>query len=593
MVKFFKSNLFFFILLFSVVFVVYGKAVNFGLTNLDDDTLTQRKAKHISNLKNIPQFFLTDCYFGKKTQYYRPILTISFSVESFVFGDNLKIYHTTNILLYIIALFIIFIFLSELHFNKTILKFLILIFAVHPILSSVPVWIPARNDTLLTIFFLSSLITFINYIKTNNTKYLIMHFLFFSLALFSKETTVLLILIYPILLYCFNLKTNKKQIIYNFCFLAVLLTVYFILRHYAVRTIDISIYFNNCSYFIKNIIVGTMLYIEKTIYPSTMHIFLYNIKPNTQTYIINLLVLILFIFIYLTQTTNRKKLIFAIFFSFLAILPTFAQEEYAFLTHRIVVSLAGIFIIFTSIIESINTKYPKMTKYLIWIFSFIFLLFSFCSFINIDNYKDEFSFWSKAYKDAPEYDIVYDALAKEYENKKELDIATQFSLQAINLNKCFNNYLTYAVISIAKEDYAEAKNVLLQLLNEDNSNILVYKHLSTISLIEKDYSKATEYAKKALENARFIDDKTTALENLAKIYSVSGNFQEAINTISELLKYDKNNPVYYKLLSMLYEDLNDYDNSVIYIRKALEIEPANEECINQLKNIETKLSTKH
>ena len=51
MVKFLKSNLFFFVLLFLVVFVVYGKAINFGLTNLDDDTLTQRNLKHISNLK--------------------------------------------------------------------------------------------------------------------------------------------------------------------------------------------------------------------------------------------------------------------------------------------------------------------------------------------------------------------------------------------------------------------------------------------------------------------------------------------------------------------------------------------------------------
>lgn len=593
MTKFFKSNLSFFLLSTVIIFIVYGKAVNFGITNLDDDTLITRNIKYISNLKNVPKFFLTDCYFKKQTQYYRPVLNISFAIEAFFIKNDLRLYHADNILLYILALFIIFVFLSQLNFNKTILKFLILLFAVHPALSSVPVWLPARNDILLTIFFLSSLIGFINYVKTNKVKFLILHLLFFLLSLFTKETAVLLIFVYPLIIYCFNLKINKKQIIINLFFIIPILIIYFILRHYAVRTVDLSMYFNNYSYYIKNTILGIMLYIEKIIYPTNMPIMLYNLKPTLQTYIVSISCIIIFTFYFFKDKANRKNLIFAVLFSFLAILPTFAQEEYAFLTHRLITSLAGILIILTLALEKLIIKYNKIKKYLFIIFIFIFILFSFCSFIQIDKYKDSFTYFKSAYKDAPDYHIVCELLAKEYANNEQtLELAKELVLKSIRLNKNFENCLTFSTILIKAKDLELSKHILYQLLELNNNNRLVYLNLSKIFLLEQNFEKAIEYAKKSTEYDNTIDEKIATFENLAKIYSVSGQYNNAINILKELLKYDNNNAEYYYLLSMLYEDLTDLNNSNIYINEAIKLKPNNENYINQRKNIESKLSTK-
>ena len=593
MLKIFKKNIFFLLILFIVSFVVYGKAITFNITNFDDDTFILRKSKYISSLKNFPRFFLTDCYLGNQTQYYRPILTISFAVEHLIFGTNLKVFHTTNILLYIFALFIIFVFLSKLNFNKDILKFLILLFAIHPVLSSVPVWIPARNDTLLTIFLLSSLINFVNYIKTNKTKFLIFHFLFFFLSLFSKETTVLLIIIYPLLIYCFNLKATKKQIKNNLFFVVPLLIIYFILRHFAVRSIDVFLYFNNFLYYIKTIVLGIMLYIEKIVYPTNMQILLFNLTPTLQTCVINVFVFITVLYFYLKRIIDRKILIFAILFSLLAILPTFIQEEYAFFTHRLIISLTGIIIILTAFFEKITKTCSKIKIYLIVSFVFVFLLFSFCSFTNIDKYKDSLTYWFQAYKDAPNYNVVCDALAKEYNTTKQFDRAIDLSLKAINLKNSFNNYLTYAIILFDKGEYEKSKDVFLQLLENDAKNFLIFKYLSNIFLIEKDSKNAIEYAKKALEFVDGIDNKIIGLENLAKIYSVSNDFQQAINIMLDLLNLDKTNSNYYNLLSLLYKDLNDYNNAILYINKALEIEPNNEEYLKHLKKFELKTSTEN
>ena len=72
----------------------------------------------------------------------------------------------------------------------------------------------------------------------------------------------------------------------------------------------------------------------------------------------------------------------------------------------------------------------------------------------------------------------------------------------------------------------------MQLLENDDKNFLIFKYLSNIFLIEKDSKSAIEYAKKALASVDGIDNKTDVLENLAKIYSVSNDFQQAIDDLT-------------------------------------------------------------
>ena len=322
---------------------------------------------------------------------------------------------------------------------------------------------------------------------------------------------------------------------------------------------------------------------------------LYEQKITWQTYTINFLAFIPLFFIYLKNIIDRKIVIFAILFSLLAILPTFAQEEYVFFTHRFIISLTGIIILITAIIEKIITKYQKTKKYFFISFVFLFFLFSFCSFKNINKYKDNFTFWNNAYISAPSYYDIYNQLAKEYATEKMYNEAIAFSIKSIELRKCFDNYLTYATILFQNKDYVLAKDLFFQLLEIDENNFLTYQYLSNIFLFETNYEKAIEFAKKAITSTQnqTIDEKIAVLENLARIYSIAGNFQEAINILFELLNYDINNPRYYKLLSMLYEDLNDYNNSILYINKALKFEPNNEEYKNQLKTIETKISAEY
>lgn len=498
MKKIINSNLFFLFILTIIIFIVYGKSINFGITNFDDDELIYNNMDFISDIRNIPEFFLNDCYFKKDTQYYRPVLNISFSLESFLFKDNLKVYHTTNILLYIISLFIIFVLLSKLNFNKTIVKFLVLLFAVHPVLSSIPVWIPARNDTLLTVFFLLSLINFINYIKTDKIKYLVLHFLFFFLSLFLKETMLLLIFIYPLLIYCFNFKINKKQIINNCFFVVPILIIYFILRHYSVQPVYISIYFNNFLYYMKNIFVGFMLYIEKLFYPATMPIMIYDIMPALQTYIVSICIVLFLIFVCYKKVIDKKIFIFAILFSFLAILPTFALEDYLFFTHRLIISLPGILIILTLMCEKLIKTYNKANIYLIIVFVLLFPLFAFCSFMQTDKYKNSLIYWINAYKDAPNFCIAYSGLAKEFIFLGNYDKAIELLFEAKKIKNKYAYDLDICSTFIAKGELDKAKERLLRM-TKLKDDFLTFRYLSEIFYIQGDLENSKIYADKAMK----------------------------------------------------------------------------------------------
>jgi len=80
--------------------------------------------------------------------------------------------------------------LSKIPKNKAF--FLSLFFALHPVLTQAVAWVPGRNDSLATIFIFSALIFFQRFLSKEKLMDLIFLSLFFLLALFTKESSILL-----------------------------------------------------------------------------------------------------------------------------------------------------------------------------------------------------------------------------------------------------------------------------------------------------------------------------------------------------------------------------------------------------------------
>src|SRR3989344_7101867 len=187
----------YYILIGIAAFAVYFQVLFFGYSYLDDNTLLLDNAAVYGNVDNAFRVFTTDFMAPVSGGfYYRPLLALSLIFNAKIAGTSAFLYHLTDVLLHVVAVLLVFKFFQTLGYKIKSALVASLIFAVHPALTQTVAWIPARNDTLATIFALAAFITFHEFLTKKHWQYLAWHLVAFFLALLSKENTVLL----PVLL---------------------------------------------------------------------------------------------------------------------------------------------------------------------------------------------------------------------------------------------------------------------------------------------------------------------------------------------------------------------------------------------------------
>jgi hypothetical protein len=178
------------ILIILVGFVLYLPSLFFSFSYFDDQVLILENFNFLRNLNNFGKAFEIEVFHtqGFSASYYRPILTLSFMLDAQVSGISPFFYHLSNIIYHLLASVLFFIFLKKIKIEEKISFYISLIFLVHPVLTQAVSWIPGRNDSLLTIFTLLSFIFLINYLENRNFWFLFLYFLFFFIALLTKES---------------------------------------------------------------------------------------------------------------------------------------------------------------------------------------------------------------------------------------------------------------------------------------------------------------------------------------------------------------------------------------------------------------------
>ncbi|HEX5654692.1 MAG TPA: DUF1736 domain-containing protein [Chitinophagaceae bacterium] len=137
---------------------------------------------------------------------YRPVSMVSFAIEYEFFGLNPQVYHAVNILIYaltaIILLFVLLRLLGNYHwslaFSTTIL------FVIHPVHVDVVANIKSRDELLGFFNFLLAVFFLLRDLDKPNWKKKILSYVFFFLALASKETLLTTVACIPLLLYYFR-----------------------------------------------------------------------------------------------------------------------------------------------------------------------------------------------------------------------------------------------------------------------------------------------------------------------------------------------------------------------------------------------------
>ena len=527
--NFVKTNIFFFVLITIVISCVYFKSINYDLLDLDDKWLINDHLDFLTEYKNIPKLFVKDVYYQNAYLCYRPILNLSFMTETLIFGFNPKVYHTTNIILFILSIWLMYMFVLKLNFNKNVLKVIFLLLAVHPILSSVSVWVAGRNDSLLAIFAMLSLINFVSYLQKNNFFNFIMTILFFTISILTKEMGLILLPIYLLLIYCFNFKISKKQfVLFAIAFLAVTIC-YLYARSLIIPSVNISEYINNWKSYVINMGTGLTIYIKKFFYPADVQIVLYEVGLKDIPIFATIVIILFTAFIFYKKIIDRKIILFGVCWYVLFLIPSAFMPDHIFLYHRFLIPAIGVIIISVALINLMLTKYNlsefilkstneiyfskkiNLKKIFGMIAVILFVVFCITSYKNINRYENSRIFWHHSFSTAPDFPLARANIA-------------YFAFQEGNKQKA------YDLLNTAKTDYT----------------LRFYAtYFATVLYKQGSFDEALQIANSSFE-------KPEKYEILRDIYINKKNIDKAIEAAEIVYRFDRNNVKNNSILQQLY-----------------------------------------
>lgn len=175
-----------------VIFIVYAPALFFSLGKLDESNIILDHLAFLSDFKNLKEALLTNPFFHRGGEFYRPLQNLSFMIDAHLSGQNGWGWYLSNILVHGITCCLLFQLMNLVGKERRTALLITMIFAVHPLFVQTVAWVPSRGDLFLAMFGLASLITFIRYIRSGRLLFLYLNILTFGLALLSKETAVVI-----------------------------------------------------------------------------------------------------------------------------------------------------------------------------------------------------------------------------------------------------------------------------------------------------------------------------------------------------------------------------------------------------------------
>ncbi len=212
------------IILAVIAFSLYANTLSHGFL-LDDSNAIIENHYVKQGLAGIPDLLVTDYragYWTAKGTLYRPLSLVMFAVEWELFPNNPFPGHLINVLLYALTAYLLFMLLRKLMPNVSlILPLLItLLFITHPIHTEVVANIKSRDEILSFLFVIGALHLTLNYLKNGKTLTMAIATVLYFLSFMSKESSITILGIVPLMLYFFTDTPVKKNLTMSGFFVA-------------------------------------------------------------------------------------------------------------------------------------------------------------------------------------------------------------------------------------------------------------------------------------------------------------------------------------------------------------------------------------
>lgn len=447
------------VIVFSIV-LLYAHTLSYGYVYLDDTLLLDKSTEFLSDMRNIPQALTQEVFSGANRTdgiFYRPLLTVSFFLDTRLFGGSVTGYRISSLVLHILVSLLVYLFLRFFSYSLTTAMLLALFFAVHPLAVQTVAWLPGRNDLLLAVFMLPAFLFYCLFVERKQWMFLFAHLIFFLLAVFTKETALVL----PFLCWAYSFIVEKRKIPRQWGILggvwaggAVLLIL---LRRLFVP--------NAGSYslpdMISNVITqvpGVIVYIGKIFFPFQLSVY----PDLAQTSLVPGIIGLIFIAIIVRQSKRKdwRILLFGCLWFLLFLLPTFTlKEAYSsgiLREHRVYIPLLGVLLVLGQI-DWIKTWTPSR-RAVNWIIALMVLLYGVRAFVHTFVFADRLVFWQNAVATSLNSPVARLNLGAALVDGGDYDSAEKEYRAAIALEpRLIGIHNNLGVIYLKQQRYEEAK----------------------------------------------------------------------------------------------------------------------------------------
>ncbi len=603
------------LILFVIAFLLYSNTLTHEYA-FDDYSVIKENFVVKQGFEGISTILTTNYrygYWNSPGTLYRPTSLVMFAIEWGIAPDTPALSHFINILLFALTGFL----LVKVLFNMAGLNNLhwvfisSLIFVAHPIHTEVVANIKSRDELLAFFFFLLALGQVFTYLKKDKVLPLILGLLWFTLAMFSKESSITYWILFPAAIYFFKKEAslNKVALIAGLFLLPI--GIYLQARYAVLGSIGglggkVSM--------LDNILSGVGsaaaqtatafsilgLYLYKLFIPSPLvsdmgFSEIQVIGWNNIKAICSLLVYLAIGAGTIYGIFKKHPLAFAGLF-FLATLSIFSNlilligssygERFLYTPSLgFTLALAWALIYFFPP-QSIKKKdklraFWSKGKIVLGISFGLALIYGMMTIIRNPDWKNSYTIYQSDVSKSPNCAKVHYHLglelvklglkADQEQKQKYLTDAVNSFQRAIDIYPKYGDaYAQLGLAAFRANDNEKALEFYEQSLEYKPNNATVYNNMGIIFFQKGDLERAMEVYKKAVElDPRYVD----ALRNLGSTYAMQKQFDQAIEQFRKALQFSPNDATINFYLGSAYKDIGDETNARPYLDKAYRLDP--------------------
>lgn len=204
--------------------MVYAPSYNYDFV-YDDDAVVKENRFVKEGLGGVKDIWETSYFEGYseniKARAYRPVPLTTLAIEYELFGLNAEANHISNILMYGLTAFLLFLLLTTLlrDYHPAIPLIISLLFVLHPIHIEVVANVKSRDTILGFLGFISGALLLMKYYDSRKIWLLIGAAFCYGIGLFSKESALTDLAVFPLLLWFFRKSGIIKSLTYSLPFI--------------------------------------------------------------------------------------------------------------------------------------------------------------------------------------------------------------------------------------------------------------------------------------------------------------------------------------------------------------------------------------